>query len=291
MAKIIRAEFEDDGPNGLRLFKGANLTVQCITCTRDGVKRLPSSDRAKIDRPGVYALIGTGEPEYRLYIGQADSVGDRLGQHLRDSNPWKLAVAFCKAPDDFNDSEIRDLEATLIDLAGRARLCNFENKVEPNRRPQGEAATNDHKQYLDQIFLFFNFLGYEFFTVPTVPASPATDPLEAAEPPRVASDIVAALNALFTALPSTECYRTNTPDSRAKVVAPDKRFRVIARIAYRKQGVNLKLTDIGSPPQKYTTFKIHDPNEITPDIQGNIRLAHERAMKYLGLARSAASAN
>ena len=80
--------------------------------------------------PGVYLLIGPPEKsddnlhlDWRLYVGQADSVADRLDSHLKnDTKAWFRTVVVIRRPDDspLNLSQCQFLESKLHALASKA---------------------------------------------------------------------------------------------------------------------------------------------------------------------------
>src|SRR5438445_8794891 len=100
----LTVEFLDDSADGLRRVSQDNWSGECLVCSRAALpKTLGDESNFKLlDVPGVYLLVGPAEAksdggtqcEAQLYIGQADSVADRLETHLRSERKhwWRTAV-------------------------------------------------------------------------------------------------------------------------------------------------------------------------------------------------------
>jgi hypothetical protein len=100
----LTIEFLEDAAEGLRLVSHSNWSVECLVSSR---VTLPGSFRQEnsfkwLDAPGVYILTGPpevvadGSPQSdaQLYVGQADSVAERLDSHLKSEKKrwWRTAV-------------------------------------------------------------------------------------------------------------------------------------------------------------------------------------------------------
>ena len=101
-----------------------------------------SASRKWFDIPGVYLLIGQTEKADaanplagdKLYVGQADSVADRMDNHLRNENKkWWRTVLVLRRPDKrpLNISQCKFMESRLYSLALSVGKCDLDNKVAP----------------------------------------------------------------------------------------------------------------------------------------------------------------
>ena len=89
----IRIFLADGSPDGIRIVEKSNWTGRAVVASRT---QLPDAlQRDELTRPGVYVLAGTGDDgESRLYIGEADVLGERLRTHASRKDFWTWFVAF-----------------------------------------------------------------------------------------------------------------------------------------------------------------------------------------------------
>jgi hypothetical protein len=106
----------------------------------------------------VYMLVGP-DPEHavkdRVYVGEGDSVFDRLSAHDRDASKdfWTQVVLFISKDASLTKAHVRYLERALIEkvkATGRASLANSNN---PDMRLLPEPDVADMTFFLDQIQL------------------------------------------------------------------------------------------------------------------------------------------
>ena len=72
----------------------------------------------------------------RLYVGEADVLGERLKQHVAGKEFWTRVVAFTSTNEGLNKADVRYLESRLIELAKRANQWAVENGTTPGVPPQ-----------------------------------------------------------------------------------------------------------------------------------------------------------
>lgn len=103
--------------------------------------------RAELDRTGVYILYGP-DPDnplkMRAYIGEADSVRDRISTSAGNHAFWETAVAVTTSDDALTKGHVRYLEARLWEIAseaGRVTLANMQQPgAEKRRLPEADKA-------------------------------------------------------------------------------------------------------------------------------------------------------
>src|SRR5689334_20636973 len=82
LGKTIRIYLVDGEPTGIRMVDLSSWTGQALVCQRSQLASLAQRPEAR--RTGVYMLVGP-DPEHagkdRVYIGEGDSVFDRLSAH------------------------------------------------------------------------------------------------------------------------------------------------------------------------------------------------------------------
>lgn len=169
--KTIRIYLVDGDPTGIRVVELSNWTGEAIVCQRSQLASLAHRPEAR--RTGVYMLVGP-DPEHtskdRVYIGEGDSVLERLIAHDRDASKdfWAQVVLFISKDENLTKAHGRYLERALIEMAkatGRAALANSNY---PDTRLLPEPDVADMNYFLNQIQLLLPVLGFTFLQpVPT----------------------------------------------------------------------------------------------------------------------------
>jgi hypothetical protein len=289
----LTIQFLDDKPYGLRSVTQVNWSVECLISSRSALPVSLGSQltRKALDVPGVYLLNGPPvksddnlHRDSRLYIGQADSVADRLDSHLSGKEWWR-SVAVIRRPDNspLNLSQCRFLESKLYALALKSRRCILTNKVAPQPAFLSLEQAKDTEDLLDKAIVIVSALGLDFFepSNPTVnppqlmsgEAQPST-PIEPPEVPAHLRQLLVELQKAATgpSLSKAEWYWTRVPDYRAKVVNGDD-FRVFLRIRWNKKELHVEPKEMGS-------FKISDSADLD-HLRAAIQLAYNKADGYL----------
>ena len=92
--------------------------------------------------------------EERVYIGEAENVGNRIKQHLTDSKKdFKEIVFFTSKYELLTKTQIKYLESRLVQLALAAKTAEIENGNSPTLPRLHEADISDMEYFLDQIKL------------------------------------------------------------------------------------------------------------------------------------------
>jgi hypothetical protein len=283
--KHLRTEFLDGCPEGLRRVTDYNWQGECLICSRAKLDR--ATDWELFDVPGVYVLVGPSEGQEhdgsvhcqpRVYIGQGDSVQDRLQAHIRDKDFWTTAVVF-KRKDCLNAGNIKYLESRLCDLASKSGLCLLTNTVAPGMPSLPAAEKAETEDFLERILFFLAGLGWDFFRSPGAVANGtearAAEPLPPSPPevPQNVRTIFEKLKRVLSDLPGAEFYFTLSPDYRAKVTRGSE-FRVFARLKLARRWIRVELKDVGS-------FKVIGAEGVRDEVLKAIDEAHSAAEKYL----------
>lgn len=289
--RALTIRFLEDKPDGLRSVTQSNWSVECLISSRSALRGSLANpvSRKALDVPGVYLLNGPPDDNLHrdpwLYIGQADSVADRLDSHLtsKEKEFWRTVVVI-RRPDKspLNLSQCHFLESKLYALAFNARTCFLTNKVAPQSALLSSEDARDTEDFLDKAIVIVSALGLGFFKIcstanPPQPTSGEGKPSTPVGPPQVPAHLQQPLDELQKAAtgpscPKAEWYWTRVPDYRAKVVS-DNDFRVFLRIRWNKNQLHVEPKEIGS-------FKINNSAELE-NLRGAIQAAYNKADKYL----------
>ncbi len=168
----IRIFLTDGTPDGIRVVEKSNWTGRAVVGSRSQLAEALGRD--ELGRPGVYVLAGTDDDgEERLYVGEADVLGDRLRSHANRKDFWTWFVAFTAADENLNKAHVRYLEARLLSLAKTANQWVLENTVVPNQPPLSEADRADADWFLAEMLLIYPVLGIDAFEVVASDPAPA----------------------------------------------------------------------------------------------------------------------
>lgn len=126
--KSIRLYLKDGTVTGLKFGEIVNHTIQAISCPRRRLSELSEYPESK--RPEVYFLFGideeSGEP--KVYIGEAESVYDRIQKHFSSKDFWNEVILFINKDENLTKSHVKYLESRLLDISkkiGRYALDNW----------------------------------------------------------------------------------------------------------------------------------------------------------------------
>lgn len=134
--------------------------------------------RSDIKGAGVYFLFCKEEDDSdSVYIGESESVHERLLQHLRDYSAekekfyWTTAVIFLGR--DLNKALIRYLEDRFVQIARESKRYKVLTKNTYGKTVMKESQTAAMEEFIDNVKVLINALGYKVLepTVQNVPGS------------------------------------------------------------------------------------------------------------------------
>lgn len=143
--RTIQLYLVDGQPSGLIIASIHGWTGSVIVASQSTFSRLLA--RPEVGRAGVYLLFGP-DPEdnlsTRAYIGEADSVRDRLPRSADQRTFWETAVVVTTSDEALTKGHVRYLEARLIELALAANRVRLDNGQAPGpekrRMPEADRA-------------------------------------------------------------------------------------------------------------------------------------------------------
>ena len=143
--------------------------IEVTECKRDDIKGA-----------GVYFLFCKEEDDTdSVYIGESETVQDRLIQHLRDYNAekekfyWTTAVVFLGR--DLNKALIRYLEDRFVQIARECKRYTVLTKNTYSRTVMKEAHVAAMEEFIDNVRVLINALGYKVLEPTVQKISDSTD--------------------------------------------------------------------------------------------------------------------
>lgn len=154
----------DGGPTGLIIVEIVNWTGKVIVVPRSALASFLK--RREAHNTGVYLLSGQDPDDpfrSRVYVGETESVGQRLRQHDSDEQKdfFDRAIVFISKDENLTKAHARHLEEQLerrIREAGRTTLMQGNT---PGGSSLPEADVSDMESFLDQIEVVLPVLGLD----------------------------------------------------------------------------------------------------------------------------------
>lgn len=150
-------------PDGLRIISKSNRPGVGVVFNRTIYNEVCT--RPEFEKTGVYVLVGTPDDSIlpTIYVGEGDTVKDRLNQHHRNKDFWDWSVFFVAKDDSLNKAHVQHLESELMRLAREAKQCKIDNSQEPLPPTLSEADTAFVEDFLQDILSIFPLLGLGVF--------------------------------------------------------------------------------------------------------------------------------
>lgn len=168
----IRIYVPEGDPEGIRIIDRLSSTGIFFAFPRDKWTMLKS--RPELKGAGIYILSGYSNPEDELptvYIGQADTVFNRIESHTKNKDFWDKAVVFVSA-NKINSTHAKWLEYALIKRINEAGRSNIENSTSPLEPTISEAEKAEMQVFLTEILQTLPLVGLRAFEIPRTVAKP-----------------------------------------------------------------------------------------------------------------------
>ncbi len=170
--KSIHIFLVDGNSSGFRIAEIGLSTIKAVVVPRVSLSIV--KERSELQKTGIYILTGTDSEsgEKKIYIGEGDTILDRLKAHNTDSNKdfWEDTVIFISKDDNLTKAHVRFLEAKLIKLAKAAKRTVVVNATAPAEQGKlPEAAAVEMDEFINQSRLLLGTLGYDFFEPLQIP--------------------------------------------------------------------------------------------------------------------------
>ncbi|MBA7481475.1 hypothetical protein ES707_16949 [subsurface metagenome] len=160
-SSTIKVYLIKGNPESLRTAEISNWTGKAISAPRTELKEFLK--RKELHRPGVYILAGT-DPESNnpvIYIGEADSVADRIKGHA-GKDYWVNAIVFASKDDNLTKAHIKYLEGKLIEKATEAGRVQLMNSMSSGAS-LSESDIAEMDVFLSNMYLLLPVLGVNYF--------------------------------------------------------------------------------------------------------------------------------
>lgn len=152
-------------PNGIRQAEITTRSVRVFDVPRSELKQF--TETSESTQPGLYFLLsdenGDGEPE--VYIGESDSLRDRLKNH-DSKRTWDRVVAAVSTSNSWTKVHVQYMERQAISLAKAAGARQLGNSAAGYSSHVPAPLVADCEEYLETIRVLVSTLGFNFLEVP-----------------------------------------------------------------------------------------------------------------------------
>ncbi|MBI5751592.1 MAG: GIY-YIG nuclease family protein [Hydrogenophilales bacterium] len=160
-------------PKRLRTAELSNWTGKAVAGPRSEFDSVLAREESQ--NSGIYFLTGI-DPETgksAVYIGEAESIRDRVKSHL-DKDFWNHIAFFTSKDENLTKAHIRYLEGRLIDQAKQAGRAQVKNSQSSGARLP-ESDREDMEIFLEKIHQLLPVLGVEVLVPTTITAAGVTE--------------------------------------------------------------------------------------------------------------------
>lgn len=149
--RSLELYFVDGKPDGMLTAEVFNWTGHVLKIPRTQI--VSGLARPEAAYTGVYILIGAEDDEAKIYVGEAETLKDRLRQHLAQKDWWDDAIVVTTAGDALHKAHVKYLEARLVETALSVGKARVENGNTPTRSSLNEAAAANMESFLDTLMM------------------------------------------------------------------------------------------------------------------------------------------
>lgn len=119
--------------------------------------------RQELETQGIYILIGENEDgKTQIYIGETESLANRLRSHNKNKDFWEVAVCFFSKDANLNKAHVKFLEELIIKEAKEAGRVVLENGNQPQQTRLSESDESEVLIFAENIKLILATIGYTF---------------------------------------------------------------------------------------------------------------------------------
>lgn len=167
MGRKLTVYMIDGSENGPRTIEIGNWSGKAVYSPRAKLSDLLK--REEFDKPGIYILKSDPlNPDFneRVYIGEAEKIGNRLKQHLNNAEKdFKECIVFISKDELLTKSHIKYIESRLVSIVQESKNSEIENSTSPTESSISEADISDMEYFIEQIKLILPINGF-FCLVP-----------------------------------------------------------------------------------------------------------------------------
>ena len=174
--KSIRLFLIEGIADGRWMCELSNWTGKAYKIPRNCVKEI--SDREELKNTGIYFLFGKSDETdtYRVYIGEAENIYERLLTHLKEKDFWHECVVFISKDNNLNKAHVKYLENRMYTIAKEAGRYQLENSNIPTQSSLSEADRAEMEEFINNAKLLLSAVGHKVLEATAIPSKTNNDP-------------------------------------------------------------------------------------------------------------------
>ena len=163
--RSVKLFLADGSPTGILTAEIMNWTGHLLICPRSRLAE--ALKRTEASRTGVYFLTGE-DPDQphktRVYVGEGDSVAERIRNHSKDSSKdfWTHACIVTSKDANLTKAHVRYLESRLLEIAKSVDRATVANGNEPSAKQLPESDVADMEYFILQLSIALPTIGFDF---------------------------------------------------------------------------------------------------------------------------------
>lgn len=154
--------FIDGKPDGMLTAEVFGWTGHILVVPR--TRLLEALKRKESSYTGVYILLGDAEGEPLAYIGEGESIANRIKSHDAKKDWWTRAVLITSAANNLHKAHVQYLESRLVQLGLSALNVKLENSTNPTLPSLSEAARSNMESFIEQLLMILPAIRVDIFT-------------------------------------------------------------------------------------------------------------------------------
>lgn len=171
--RSLELYFVDGKPEGMQTAEVFNWTGHVLLVPRTRLRAALA--RTEAEHTGVYLLLGEQEGSLLAYIGEGESISDRIRSHDQKKDWWTQAVFVTTTSNSLNKAHAKYLESRLVEIARGVGKTALENGNTPPRPGLSEAGVANMEAFLDYLLMVLPALRIDIFLENTKPAIPTQE--------------------------------------------------------------------------------------------------------------------
>jgi hypothetical protein len=149
--RSVRLYLVDGSPTGIITAEIMNWTGHALVTPRSQLA--DALRRGEAARTGVYFLVGDDPDQpsrLRVYVGEGDSVLDRIKSHAKDAQKdfWTRACIVTSKDTNLTKAHARYLEGRFVEIVKAVDRANVANGNEPARKSLPESDIADMEFFI-----------------------------------------------------------------------------------------------------------------------------------------------
>jgi hypothetical protein len=167
IGKSIRIFLADGTPGGLRTAEIPNWTGHVVVAPRTRIQE--ALTRPEASKTGVYLLVGEEAGRPIVYVGEGDSIADRIRYHAKDEDKtfWERVCLITSKDFNLTKAHVRYLESRLVQIIKQSNRAQVTNGNEPAPKILPEADASDMESFLGELQILLPTVGMDFL-LPTL---------------------------------------------------------------------------------------------------------------------------